>query len=1015
VRKVAWLLMASAMTVGILAAASGQSALGATAISPRSVLVAGNTSVTASSALSGGPALASTGTGQVELFSLAANGSLEERDFASGDWGKVKSLGGDWTAGPAAAADGSGLLVVVVGTADGADYLRSRAGASWSRWFRLPGRGASRPAITASGTGVFSIARRNGDSTVSIGTWHVKSGVFSGWSDLGGQSVSAPAVAATGKGGLTVTALGDGGRLQELELSPSGTHSGWTDLGGHWTGTPALAANPLSGEQYQAVVDMDGVIHLRARAGLAAAWGRWQTLSGSWPASPALISPVGGPTLLIVQRYGASYQSLLTAGHWPSLTKVISLAVPKTTEVLHPGQVTAVTGSPSGTRTITLADGTQAPSPGTILAAGVTTATPDGLLVKVTATRTGPDGTTLVTAVPALLTQAIPDGSINLSADLSAADIASSGRSSSQVLTPDQVARQTAGPAEPALQNISKNLSCGGSASASVTGSVSVSPSFHLTAKWGLFRLRQASFTGTVTEKTQLSASIAGAASCTLTRTPLLDRPVVFQPISFTVGPVPVVIVPELQLYVAASGKVAAHVTDQASQQASATAGLSWANGKLTPIASHSSSFSGLGPPPAGQFAADLSASAGPGLSFLMYGIEGPQLTASASVALQVAPAATPWWKLTGAFDAGAILKLPALHLDKSDDHIIQFQKVLAQAPTSSPPPTASGALLGIAATSSSNAWAVGRGYSGTGNLGTLIEHWNGTAWQRVSSPSPSNDSGFYGVAATSSSNAWAVGAAGENSTSKALIEHWNGSAWKQVASPSPQGAVFTGVAASSGSNAWAVGYYEGSESQEPLIERWNGSAWQQMPIATWPTGGFLTGVTAISAGDAWAVGGTSTGQSVIEHWNGAIWTQVPNPVSHAVGFNAVTATSASNVWALGEVDGDQFLVEDWNGEAWKPTPMPKIAGTYEFYAVTATSPSNVWAVGASDDGNTLVEHWNGTTWEQITTPNPGLGYDKLFGVTATSASNAWAVGVVGDGTRNPKAVILHWNGQAWQ
>jgi hypothetical protein len=40
----------------------------------------------------------------------------------------------------------------------------------------------------------------------------------------------------------------------------------------------------------------------------------------------------------------------------------------------------------------------------------------------------------------------------------------------------------------------------------------------------------------------------------------------------------------------------------------------------------------------------------------------------------------------------------------------------------------------------------------------TLVEHWNGTAWTQVPSPNPSGDNELDGVAATSASNAWAVG-----------------------------------------------------------------------------------------------------------------------------------------------------------------------------------------------------------------------------------------------------------------
>ena len=87
-----------------------------------------------------------------------------------------------------------------------------------------------------------------------------------------------------------------------------------------------------------------------------------------------------------------------------------------------------------------------------------------------------------------------------------------------------------------------------------------------------------------------------------------------------------------------------------------------------------------------------------------------------------------------------------------------------------------SGTLADVAATSASNAWAVGT----TGRLRSkpLIVHWNGTAWKQVPSPSPGTFAGLSGVAATSASNAWAVGDSTSGSSSNALILRWNGKTW---------------------------------------------------------------------------------------------------------------------------------------------------------------------------------------------------------------------------------------------
>ena len=39
-----------------------------------------------------------------------------------------------------------------------------------------------------------------------------------------------------------------------------------------------------------------------------------------------------------------------------------------------------------------------------------------------------------------------------------------------------------------------------------------------------------------------------------------------------------------------------------------------------------------------------------------------------------------------------------------------------------------------------------------------MILHWNGTAWALVASPNPGPETGLFAVAASSASNAWAVG-----------------------------------------------------------------------------------------------------------------------------------------------------------------------------------------------------------------------------------------------------------------
>jgi hypothetical protein len=143
--------------------------------------------------------------------------------------------------------------------------------------------------------------------------------------------------------------------------------------------------------------------------------------------------------------------------------------------------------------------------------------------------------------------------------------------------------------------------------------------------------------------------------------------------------------------------------------------------------------------------------------------------------------------------------------------------------------------LLGVAAASARDAWAVGfRGSK------TLIVHWDGRSWTQVPSPSPIPSppaaAGYlFGVAAVSARDAWAVGWYG----SQALIVHWDGRSWAQVPSPSPaeqspfaDGALYD-VTATSARDAWAAGSIIGHS--KTLIVHWDGTSWARVPSPTPP------------------------------------------------------------------------------------------------------------------------------------------------------------------------------------
>ncbi len=81
---------------------------------------------------------------------------------------------------------------------------------------------------------------------------------------------------------------------------------------------------------------------------------------------------------------------------------------------------------------------------------------------------------------------------------------------------------------------------------------------------------------------------------------------------------------------------------------------------------------------------------------------------------------------------------------------------------------------MAVSASAATDAWAVGFSILGRRDHGTLIEHWNGTAWSVNSSLVVTGSAAqLNGVVDLSPANAWAVGLG----SGGALLEHWNGSA----------------------------------------------------------------------------------------------------------------------------------------------------------------------------------------------------------------------------------------------
>ena len=304
-----------------------------------------------------------------------------------------------------------------------------------------------------------------------------------------------------------------------------------------------------------------------------------------------------------------------------------------------------------------------------------------------------------------------------------------------------------------------------------------------------------------------------------------------------------------------------------------------------------------------------------------------------------------------------------------------------------SPNPTSppQSALVATATLSPSDAWAVGQSFADGDGQQTLIERWNGSAWQIVASPGldPLN-----AIAAVSSTDIWAVGGSFNYGVGphpdKPLVEHWNGAQWSIVSAPNTEANAveLTGVAVLAANNVWAVGREDigAAHTTQALIERWDGSAWSVV-TAPLPAGARETALRAITpipgSQQLWAVGyiqpSTNPGytQPLIERWSGSAWQVVNGPALPQGAFGAsvygVTALSQTDAWAVGEYIASDHTIRalalHWDGAAWTIASSPDTWGTLS--SVAAHGTHDVRAVGHafSGDGNqqtALVLQWDG-------------------------------------------------------
>jgi hypothetical protein len=205
--------------------------------------------------------------------------------------------------------------------------------------------------------------------------------------------------------------------------------------------------------------------------------------------------------------------------------------------------------------------------------------------------------------------------------------------------------------------------------------------------------------------------------------------------------------------------------------------------------------------------------------------------------------------------------------------------------------------------------WAVGRARFGL-KWRPLVTGWDGRSWAASDVPTlPGVDGALRGVDAVGTGDAWAVGwTAAPGGRLRTLAVRFDGSAWRRVPTPNPGAGdhVLASVAAVSADEAWAVGWTVPGDGRDlPLILRWDGTRWRPVPAPKIDGRAQLDDVSAPASGDAWAAGrvtdATETFASLVLAWNGERWSRVETP---DVGADDDTLAGIAVVdgfpWAVG-------------------------------------------------------------------------------------------------------------------
>ncbi len=763
------------------------------------------------------------------------------------------------------------------------------------------------------------------------------------------------------------------------------------------------------------------------------------------PASGLAVSALSGSGTVAVHNSSVFpvTVTLDADGYWLSQGQAVSdITAKPTTVTLSGSDISAVSGDPAGTQTVTLAAGTPVPAVGHVLAAPISATAPDGLLGTVTAVSGGADGTNVVTLSPATLDQAYSTFNVSTSQTVTDSDVVqAAGSQAGQSLTTDAtplsgaqgvaaagaptVARDLAAATSDPGYNLSKSaFSCDGSGAGptlSLTADLSkMSVDLSLDANPAAPNIH---FLITADPVFDINLGFTGTVTCTLSAAHFLEIEV---PIPATPGLV-------VDIYPVVTISADGQVSIDFEWSPRAAVGFDKGPGISTEVHAFGSSGDVTVSATAGAdifagFEADLTLAGRVGVG----GDLGPDLSATYDAGTQcvTVDGAT---KTDLSASADVFVKKWSFALATGVFGTRQlFHECGAQASPSSSPSTSSSAPPDP---SSSSPPAPGA-----------------ADWTAIEAPLPANaatasdpDGNLTGVSCPPTSPCVGVGSYYDSSiTGDAQLLTGSGGSWTAAEAPMPPPAIvssgpyaggngLSGISCPSASQCVAVGSHTdeltGGAVTPELLTGSSGS-WtaSKAPLPADDTGpyagGTLTGVSCPSASQCVAVG--SSGEGLLTDSDGT-WTaaEPPLPANASTDgadpeLGGVSCSSASQCVAVGgylqegmQTDasgaGEGLLLTDSDG-TWTAAeaPLPANAATtfssVKLYGVSCSSASQCIVVGSYEDASQnrhgLILTRSGTSWTAAEAPVPadalttgteaGAG---LQGISCSAASQCVAVG----------------------